>query len=232
MAAQLGLLSMTQQSQHHRNPSLTTPMWMWNPMQLKDNNNNNDDDDSWEVRAFAEDTASIHGTTWPPRSYTCTFCRREFQSAQALGGHMNVHRRDRAKLHQNSNSFNNISNSSPSPNSLIPSHQEFASNGGGFLLYQSSNPNGLFCAQMAMNSACTANTMSSSPSTLLSMSPYPPSNLVSPSMNLNLVSPPGKMNFSTHSYYQSSKDEASISISKKNWEKTEELDLELRLGHR
>ncbi|MCE0481407.1 hypothetical protein HAX54_039125 [Datura stramonium] len=35
---------------------------------------------------------------WPPRSYTCSFCKREFKSAQALGGHMNVHRRDRAKF--------------------------------------------------------------------------------------------------------------------------------------
>ncbi|KAF0892205.1 hypothetical protein E2562_014798 [Oryza meyeriana var. granulata] len=40
----------------------------------------------------------VLGGTWPPRSYTCAFCRREFRSAQALGGHMNVHRRDRAKM--------------------------------------------------------------------------------------------------------------------------------------
>ncbi|KAJ6430183.1 hypothetical protein OIU84_021568 [Salix udensis] len=38
------------------------------------------------------------GLSWPPRSYTCSFCKREFKSAQALGGHMNVHRRDRARL--------------------------------------------------------------------------------------------------------------------------------------
>ncbi|XP_047949427.1 transcriptional regulator SUPERMAN-like [Salvia hispanica] len=37
---------------------------------------------------------------WPPRSYVCTFCKREFRCAQALGGHMNVHRRDRARLRQ------------------------------------------------------------------------------------------------------------------------------------
>ncbi|XP_009142836.1 zinc finger protein 11 [Brassica rapa] len=37
---------------------------------------------------------------WPPKNYTCSFCRREFRSAQALGGHMNVHRRDKAKLRQ------------------------------------------------------------------------------------------------------------------------------------
>ncbi|CAL1383204.1 unnamed protein product [Linum trigynum] len=30
--------------------------------------------------------------------YVCSFCRRDFSSAQALGGHMNVHRRDRATL--------------------------------------------------------------------------------------------------------------------------------------
>ncbi|KAI4373910.1 hypothetical protein MLD38_011969 [Melastoma candidum] len=40
------------------------------------------------------------GLSWPPRSYSCTFCKREFRSAQALGGHMNVHRRDRARLRQ------------------------------------------------------------------------------------------------------------------------------------
>ncbi|KAM7258717.1 hypothetical protein ACFE04_014458 [Oxalis oulophora] len=53
---------------------------------------------SSEERAFAEDAAGCF--VWPPRCYYCTFCGREFRSAQALGGHMNVHRRDRARLHQ------------------------------------------------------------------------------------------------------------------------------------
>ncbi|KAI4338893.1 hypothetical protein MLD38_023900 [Melastoma candidum] len=62
---------------------------------------NNVCDDSWEELAFAEDAARVHGgCAWPPRSYTCSFCRREFRSAQALGGHMNAHRRDRARLKQ------------------------------------------------------------------------------------------------------------------------------------
>lgn len=30
------------------------------------------------------------------RSYECVFCKRGFTSAQALGGHMNIHRKDRA----------------------------------------------------------------------------------------------------------------------------------------
>lgn len=52
---------------------------------------------SWEEKAFARDAAADL-LVWPPRPYSCTFCRREFRSAQALGGHMNVHRRDRARL--------------------------------------------------------------------------------------------------------------------------------------
>ncbi|XP_057953765.1 zinc finger protein 10-like [Malania oleifera] len=56
---------------------------------------------TWEERAFEEDAAGPFGAfIWPPRSYCCSFCRREFRSAQALGGHMNVHRRDRARLRQ------------------------------------------------------------------------------------------------------------------------------------
>lgn len=38
------------------------------------------------------------------RSYECTFCKRGFSNAQALGGHMNIHRKDKAKLKQSSSS--------------------------------------------------------------------------------------------------------------------------------
>lgn len=34
------------------------------------------------------------------RSYECNFCKRGFSNAQALGGHMNIHRKDKAKLKQ------------------------------------------------------------------------------------------------------------------------------------
>lgn len=64
---------------------------------------------SWEEKAFAEDAARIlGGCIWPPRSYSCHFCKREFRSAQALGGHMNVHRRDRAKLKQSLSHHNEL----------------------------------------------------------------------------------------------------------------------------
>ncbi|XP_021289934.1 transcriptional regulator TAC1-like [Herrania umbratica] len=36
------------------------------------------------------------------KSYTCSFCKKGFSSAQALGGHMNIHRKDRAKLRESS----------------------------------------------------------------------------------------------------------------------------------
>ncbi|XVF28658.1 hypothetical protein REPUB_Repub15cG0049200 [Reevesia pubescens] len=38
------------------------------------------------------DTAAI-----TKRSYECNFCKQGFTNAQALGGHMNIHRKDRAK---------------------------------------------------------------------------------------------------------------------------------------
>ncbi|KAK6231374.1 hypothetical protein QUC31_011340 [Theobroma cacao] len=36
------------------------------------------------------------------KSYTCSFCKKGFSNAQALGGHMNIHRKDRAKLRESS----------------------------------------------------------------------------------------------------------------------------------
>ncbi|KAE8665417.1 Bet1-like SNARE 1-1 family protein [Hibiscus syriacus] len=44
-------------------------------------------------RSSSEDTNDI-GTG---RSYECVFCKRGFTTAQALGGHMNIHRQERAK---------------------------------------------------------------------------------------------------------------------------------------
>nr|XP_010933134.1 transcriptional regulator SUPERMAN-like [Elaeis guineensis] len=62
----------------------------------------------------------IGGFSWPPRSYTCSFCKREFRSAQALGGHMNVHRRDRARLRQSPPWDPPLSNPNPNPNPNLP----------------------------------------------------------------------------------------------------------------
>ncbi|XVF13613.1 hypothetical protein REPUB_Repub08aG0222600 [Reevesia pubescens] len=256
MAAELGLLSLTQlqklahsqqnqnQHQHHQpnnNPNLMAGSWMWNPKAQPQ-----EDDDSWEVRAFAEDTGNAMGTTWPPRSYTCTFCRREFRSAQALGGHMNVHRRDRARLHQtqpggtvgalinptSSISSTTTTTTTTSSSTLLIPTQEFATNGGLCLLYQLPTSNGVFTSPI---NACSID----SPSTLLSISPYHPSNnlmaAASPFINFP-VTPPGlstKAEPSTTSADNNLNDGNNISSSS-NYKETpiEELDLELRLGHR
>ncbi|KAG6785823.1 hypothetical protein D5086_004383 [Populus alba] len=56
--------------------------------------------DKWEWNDVIFEGEHSTGISWPKRNYTCSFCKREFSSAQALGGHMNVHRRDRARLKQ------------------------------------------------------------------------------------------------------------------------------------
>lgn len=62
---------------------------------------------------YEEHTWGI-STSWPARNYACSFCKREFRSAQALGGHMNVHRRDRARLRSSLSSW--VSDQCPKPN--------------------------------------------------------------------------------------------------------------------
>ncbi|ONH93351.1 hypothetical protein PRUPE_8G228000 [Prunus persica] len=47
---------------------------------------------------FSFEGENLCDISWAAKNYACSFCKREFRSAQALGGHMNVHRRDRARL--------------------------------------------------------------------------------------------------------------------------------------
>ncbi|XP_050220024.1 transcriptional regulator SUPERMAN [Mercurialis annua] len=100
---------------------------------------------SWNYKSSSQSCGEdyVGGFSWPPRSYTCSFCKREFRSAQALGGHMNVHRRDRARLRQSPpplpkdgqcsilnlsmNPNPNVNNSSSAPLSALSS-PSFASN--------------------------------------------------------------------------------------------------------
>ncbi|KAF8110635.1 hypothetical protein N665_0081s0065 [Sinapis alba] len=114
---------------------------------------------SWEELAFAEDDAA--GSLWPPRSYACSFCRREFRSAQALGGHMNVHRRDRARLKQSEDQYL-LSKSSSSPEH--PSHKN--SETSCYTLVFNSKPN-LFMSKHSH----VIDLPSSSPSSLLYLPP-------------------------------------------------------------
>ncbi|KAD3068587.1 hypothetical protein R6Q59_017392 [Mikania micrantha] len=59
------------------------------------------------------------GFSWPRRNFTCNFCNKEYKSAQALGGHMNVHRRDKARLGLSS-SPSVDPNPNPNPNFISP----------------------------------------------------------------------------------------------------------------
>ncbi|KAL6516154.1 hypothetical protein OROGR_019459 [Orobanche gracilis] len=66
-------------------------------------------------QSFERDRA--YGFSWPQRNYRCSFCKKEFKSAQALGGHMNVHRRDRARMRLSSpSSWESPPNQNPKPN--------------------------------------------------------------------------------------------------------------------
>ncbi|OAY28057.1 transcriptional regulator SUPERMAN [Manihot esculenta] len=71
---------------------------------------------SWNYNSQSCGEDYLSGFSWPPRSYTCSFCKREFRSAQALGGHMNVHRRDRARLRQSPPRDGPILNLNVNPN--------------------------------------------------------------------------------------------------------------------
>ncbi|KAK6247117.1 hypothetical protein QUC31_018682 [Theobroma cacao] len=68
--------------------------------------------------------------TSPARSYECTFCKRGFSNAQALGGHMNIHRRDKAKLKQASSPGETTQQSLDIVPKIIPSSQEIRSSPG------------------------------------------------------------------------------------------------------
>ncbi|XP_019180219.1 PREDICTED: transcriptional regulator TAC1-like [Ipomoea nil] len=59
------------------------------------------------------------------RSYECTFCKRGFTNAQALGGHMNIHRKDKLKAKQacNNNQQKSAEEISRKPKS---NHQVYA----------------------------------------------------------------------------------------------------------
>ncbi|CAH1446776.1 unnamed protein product [Lactuca virosa] len=48
--------------------------------------------------AITSTTTTVEEQHQQSRSYECTFCKRGFTNAQALGGHMNIHRKHKATL--------------------------------------------------------------------------------------------------------------------------------------
>ncbi|XP_050379454.1 transcriptional regulator TAC1-like [Argentina anserina] len=62
------------------------------------------------------------------KSYACTFCKRGFSNAQALGGHMNIHRRDRARIRQYLEVQNQLSSNDAKGTSTVAHHDSPRSN--------------------------------------------------------------------------------------------------------
>ncbi|KAG5236329.1 transcriptional regulator SUPERMAN [Salix suchowensis] len=64
------------------------------------------------------------------RSYGCSFCKRGFTNAQALGGHMNIHRKDRANRTKDKQlaSFSSVSSKASeeikNPRCMVPNSSE------------------------------------------------------------------------------------------------------------
>lgn len=70
--------------QEHEMSIVSYPMWSPSPS---------------HVCGDPSSSADANGTYnhwWPSQAYHCTFCPRVYRTAQALGGHMNIHRRERA----------------------------------------------------------------------------------------------------------------------------------------
>lgn len=83
-------------------------------------------DTCWEHAKFSFQKDGKYGFSWPQRNYRCSFCKKEFKSAQALGGHMNVHRRDRAKLRLSPSLDCVSTNSNANPNFSSSSSPSYA----------------------------------------------------------------------------------------------------------
>ncbi|XP_057773484.1 transcriptional regulator SUPERMAN [Salvia miltiorrhiza] len=223
MATDFGLTSLTPSPKSNQ-PQ--THIMMWNNNNNSNNNHNqkspDDDDDSWEVRAFEEDTTgNLLGCTWPPRSYTCTFCRREFRSAQALGGHMNVHRRDRARLHEMPPLA-----PSPPPPILIQTGHEFVANGL-CLLYPLPNPNSIiFPNPLPIDYSSPIQHLATNIPTETA-----PSSVVS-SVCHSTNTEPSASNSNDENNNNNNDNSRSPGENTKDLAGEEELDLELRLGRR
>lgn len=145
---------------------------------------------SWEARAFAEDASSLAAGIWPPRAYPCSFCRREFRSAQALGGHMNVHRRDRARLRQSSppHPFHATHNIHLQPSTIIhKSQHEYSSTGLNPTACSKIYPNGSFSKVNVLPTTPSFSAISPQSSTASLAAKYPSNMAASFPLRLHLL---------------------------------------------
>lgn len=184
---------------------------------------------AWEYVKFGfeKDHDGKHGFSWPQRNYRCSFCKREFKSAQALGGHMNVHRRERAKmrlLHLGDHYIKPkpIPNLNPNPKSFPSSS---ASSAAKFLpsnnIYQSSYHNGFSAPSTAADGEKVPILIVRSPAT-------PPGKLFSEVRDLQFLT---KANDSILRMKKEIVRVNGLNVSSFLRDAKDDLDLELRLGH-
>ncbi|CAK7327995.1 unnamed protein product [Dovyalis caffra] len=62
----------------------------------KQGNSETSSEENYDRQEQVKEDSSSNTTITAKRSYECSFCKRGFTNAQALGGHMNIHRKDRA----------------------------------------------------------------------------------------------------------------------------------------
>lgn len=141
------------------------------------------------------------------RSYECSFCKRGFTNAQALGGHMNIHRKEKAKASKQPHIFHNRSFSNPF--FLTTHHQDSSKCFGGnynhhfhFPLPNPTHSSYAAAYQTHSNSVvATSNTLGS---------------------NLSL---------DMGSWWSTKDDQLNKDTNTRDEEMEHQLDLELRLGH-
>lgn len=142
------------------------------------------------------------------RSYECNFCKRGFTNAQALGGHMNIHRKEKAKAGKESiNIFHKTSFSNP------------------FFSDQDSNIESSKCSEAKVNHQFYF------PLPNPSHSPYAcyrsdPSTVVASSNNYD-----SNLSLDMGSWRGTKDDELKKDINARDEKMEHEVDLELRLGH-
>ncbi|KAM1107346.1 hypothetical protein EV1_004075 [Malus domestica] len=69
---------------------------------MKSNHQDHQDSKTSSTDEEADHQPDANDDMGTGRSYECLFCKRGFTTAQALGGHMNIHRKERAKTRPSS----------------------------------------------------------------------------------------------------------------------------------